>query len=53
MLGVSASIYGRISLGPSRTLMDLDERDEVLDTREECEEFYSSLQEEHDPEVFM
>jgi len=53
VLGVSASIDGRISLGPDRTLMDIEERDDVLGTREEWEEFYSSLQEVHDPEVFM
>ncbi len=53
VLGVSASIDGRISLGPNRTLMDIDERDDVLGTRDEWDEFYSSLQDKHDPEVLM
>ncbi len=53
ILGVSASIDGRISLGPNRTLMDLDERDDVLGTRDEWEEFYSNLQRKHDIDVFM
>jgi len=53
ILGVSASIDGRISLGPDRTLMDIEERDDVLGTRDEWEEFYSRLQKKHDPEVFM
>ncbi len=53
ILGVSASMDGRISLGPNRTLMDIDERDDVLGTREEWEAFYSGLQEKHDIDVFM
>ncbi|MFO8110068.1 MAG: hypothetical protein R6U17_06065 [Thermoplasmata archaeon] len=35
ILVVSASLDGRISLGPDRTLMDMDERDDVLATRDE------------------
>ncbi len=53
VLGVSSSLDGRISLGPNRTLMDIDERDDVLGNRDEWEEFYSSLQKKHDIDVFM
>ncbi len=53
ILGVSASLDGRISLGPGRTLMDLDQRDDVLGTREEWEDFYGKLNDRHHPEVWM
>jgi len=53
ILCVSASIDGRISLGPDRTLMDIDKRDDVLGTREEWEEFYRSFEERHHPDVYM
>jgi len=53
ILCVSASIDGRISLGPNRTMFDLDERDDVLGTREEWEGFYGSFQERYRPDVYM
>lgn len=53
ILCVSASIDGRISLGPYRTLMDIDERDGVLGTREEWEEFYGSYEARYQPDVYM
>lgn len=53
ILCVSASIDGRISLGPNRTLMDLDERDGVLGTREEWEQFYGSFEARYQPDVYM
>ncbi|MFO7712438.1 MAG: dihydrofolate reductase family protein, partial [Dehalococcoidia bacterium] len=53
ILCVSASIDGRISLGPNRTLMDLDERDGVLGTREEWEEFYAGFEARYRPDVYM
>ena len=52
-LYVSASIDGRISLGPNRTMMDMDERDEVLGTEEEWQEFSKKIEEDHKPEVWM
>ena len=39
VLYVSASIDGRIALGPNKTMMDMDERDKVLGTEEEWQEF--------------
>ncbi|MFU8796310.1 MAG: dihydrofolate reductase family protein [Dehalococcoidia bacterium] len=53
ILCVSASIDGRVSLGPNRTMFDLGKRDEVLGTREEWEEFYGSFQERYQPDVYM
>jgi len=53
ILCVSASIDGRISLGPNRTMFDLDKRDEVLGTREEWEQFYGSFEERYQPDVYM
>ncbi len=53
ILCVSASIDGRISLGPNRTLMDIDRRDDVLGTREEWEEFYAGFEERYQPDVYM
>ncbi len=53
VLGVSASIDGRISLGPNRTLMDLDERDSVLGSSEEWEEFYNELGQRHSVDAYM
>jgi len=52
-LYVSASIDGRISLGPDRTMMDMDERDKVLGTEEEWQEFSKRIEDEHEPEVWM
>ncbi len=52
-LYVSASIDGRISLGPNRTMIDMDERDEVLGTEEEWQEFSKKIEEDHKPEVWM
>lgn len=53
VLSVSASLDGRISLGPNRTMMDMDERDDVLGTREEWEEFYNAMEERYGPEVYL
>ncbi len=53
ILCVSASIDGRVSLGPNRTMFDLDKRDEVLGTREEWEEFYGRFEERYQPDVYM
>ncbi len=53
ILGVSASIDGRISLGPNRTIMDMDERDSVLGTKEEWKTFTNSLEDIHNPDVWM
>ncbi len=53
ILCVSASIDGRISLGPNRTLMDIDRRDNVLGTRAEWEEFYAGFEERYQPDVYM
>lgn len=53
ILCVSASIDGRISLGPNRTLIDIDKRDDVLGTREEWEEFYAGFEERYQPDVYM
>lgn len=52
-LYVSASIDGRISLGPNRTMMDMDERDKVLGTEEEWQEFSKKIEKDHKPEVWM
>ncbi|MFW6083232.1 MAG: dihydrofolate reductase family protein [Thermoplasmatota archaeon] len=52
-LYVSASIDGRISLGPNRTMMDMDERDKVLGTEEEWQEFSSKIKKDHELEVWM
>ncbi|MFO7792712.1 MAG: dihydrofolate reductase family protein [Candidatus Saliniplasma sp.] len=53
ILYVSASIDGRISLGPNRTMIDIDERDEVLGTEEEWQEFSSKIEQDYEPEVWM
>lgn len=53
ILGVSASIDGRISLGPNRTMMDMDERDDVLGTRKEWEEFFEEMEQRYEPEVYL
>jgi len=50
---VSASIDGRITLGPNRTMFDMDERDSSLGTEEEWNEFTENIEELHHPEVWM
>ena len=53
VLYVSASIDGRITLGPNRTMFDMDERDSVLGAEEEWQEFSKRIDQIHDPEVWM
>ena len=52
-LYVSASLDGRISITPNQTMMDLDERDIVLGTEEEWQEFSKRIEGEHEPDVWM
>ncbi len=53
VLGVSASIDGRISLGPNRTMMDIDERDSVLGTEKEWNDFAKQMEFIYDYDVWM
>ena len=53
VLGVSASIDGRISLGPNRTMMDIDERDSVLGTKKEWNDFAKQMEFIYDYDVWM
>ncbi len=53
VLFVSASIDGRISLGKDRTMFDMDERDELLGTREEWNEFTKEIEKVYRPDVWM
>ncbi|MFW6141280.1 MAG: dihydrofolate reductase family protein [Candidatus Saliniplasma sp.] len=53
ILVVSSSIDGRISLGPNRTMMDMDERDSVLGTEKDWKTFTGRLEHIHDPDVWM
>ncbi|MGM0405809.1 MAG: dihydrofolate reductase family protein [Thermoplasmatota archaeon] len=53
ILGVSASIDGRISLGPNRTMMDMDERDSVLGTEKEWNDFRDQLEYIYNFDVWM
>ena len=53
VLGVSASIDGRISLGPNRTMMDMNERDSVLGTEEEWNDFAKQMEFIYDYDVWM
>lgn len=52
-LYVSASVDGRIALGPNKTMMDSDERDIVLGTEEEWQEFSKRVEGEYEPDVWM
>ncbi len=52
-LYVSASIDGRITLAPNRTMFDMDERDSSLGTEEEWEKFSERMEEIYEPGVWM